>query len=372
MKRHAIHGPMILGIFLTLLAIGLLQAATPTPASAQDGVEPPEGVSGPAAASEKAPGPPEYVPEQLLVRFRGNIPPGQAAKAMADEGAVPLKYLEALDVYLLRVPPGLTVEKAVEVFSHRFDVEYAEPNYILYLVGALHSWSDNQWAPQKIQAEQAWAAIANPAPAIIAIVDTGVDYTHSQLAPNVLADQGYDFYNNDSDPMDDHGHGTHVAGIAAAPVGTSETSMAGVCPFCKLLPVKVLGGDGSGSLDAVASGITYAADHGALVVRVGWSFGPMNLQFPHFAQYIALFVAGLVAYRRTGCGPCPTRPGAAGSQSPPSSSSRLCRCRCYWTRPPILRFFRAAGPGTRSSTRSGKAASALRCVSGSRTCSGVM
>ena len=191
MKRHAIHGPMILGIFLTLLAIGLLQAATPTPASAQDGVEPPEGVSGPAAAaSEKAPGPPEYVPEQLLVRFRGNIPPGQAAKAMADEGAVPLKYLEALDVYLLRVPPGLTVEKAVEVFSHRFDVEYAEPNYILRVADTLHTWSDEVWAPQKIQAPDAWAwieqQIPNPSQAIIAIVDTGVDYNHSQLAPNIF------------------------------------------------------------------------------------------------------------------------------------------------------------------------------------------
>ena len=67
----------------------------------------------------------------------------------------------------------------------------------------------------------------------IAIVDTGVDYGHSQLAPNVLAGQGYDFYNNDADPMDDNGHGTHVAGIAAATVGTSADSMAGVCPFCK-------------------------------------------------------------------------------------------------------------------------------------------
>ena len=93
MKRHASHGPRILAIVLALLAIGLLQAAAPTPASAQDGVEPPDGVSGPAAAvSEKAPGQPEYVPDQLLVRFRANVPPGQAAKAMADEGTVPLKY----------------------------------------------------------------------------------------------------------------------------------------------------------------------------------------------------------------------------------------------------------------------------------------
>ena len=112
-----------------------------------------DGSSGPAAAaSEQAPGGPEFVPDQLLVRFRENLPPGLAAKAMADEGAVPLKYLPALDVYVLRVPPGLTVEKAVEVFSHRFDVEYAEPNYILHVADTLHAWSNKQWAPQKIQA----------------------------------------------------------------------------------------------------------------------------------------------------------------------------------------------------------------------------
>lgn len=116
-------------------------------------------------------------------------------------------------------------------------------------------------------------------PAIIAIVDTGIDYTHPDLRGKVLVDKGYDFVDMDSDPMDTNGHGTAIAGIAAA-VTNNSTGIAGTAPDALLLPVRVL--DGTTSVTEpvqllvgmlrIARGIRYAADHGAQVINLSLSW----------------------------------------------------------------------------------------------------
>ncbi len=99
----------------------------------------------------------------------------------------------------------------------------------------------------------------------IAILDTGVDLDHPDLAPRIVA--GYDFVNNDANPQDDEGHGTFVAGIAAADSNNS-IGIAGAAWDARIMPVKVLGADGSGNDGNVASGIVWATDHGAEVVNL--------------------------------------------------------------------------------------------------------
>lgn len=119
---------------------------------------------------------------------------------------------------------------------------------------------------------------------VIAIVDTGVYYNHPHLSPNVKTNPqdphgsqadnydddnngynddyvGWDFYNGDAYPLDDNGHGTHVAGLAAGTFG-------GVAPKAKILPVKVLSSDGRGDLGSIAAGILYAIDNGADIVNL--------------------------------------------------------------------------------------------------------
>ncbi|HSD83115.1 MAG TPA: S8 family serine peptidase [Anaerolineae bacterium] len=91
----------------------------------------------------------------------------------------------------------------------------------------------------------------------IAIIDTGVDLDHSELQANLLT--GYDFVDNDAVPEDGQGHGTNVAGIAAAAL--NGTGVAGVAPTAKILPVRVLDNAGNGYESDIAAGITYAADH---------------------------------------------------------------------------------------------------------------
>jgi hypothetical protein len=100
---------------------------------------------------------------------------------------------------------------------------------------------------------------------IVAILDTGLDLNHPEFAGRILP--GYDFVNNDADPTDDHGHGTHVAGIAVAGINNG-IGMAGIAGNAKLLPVKVLASNNTGWWSDVAAGITWATDQGADVINL--------------------------------------------------------------------------------------------------------
>ena len=121
-----------------------------------------------------------------------------------------------------------------------------------------------QWAPQFIGAEQAWNATLGDPSVIIAIVDTGIDASHPDLAGKIVLTKNYVKGERASDSF---GHGTHVAGIAAAKINNG-TGVAGICGLCSLMSVKVLGADGSGLTSDVASGIAYATDYGARVINL--------------------------------------------------------------------------------------------------------
>jgi subtilisin family serine protease len=99
----------------------------------------------------------------------------------------------------------------------------------------------------------------------VAVIDSGVDATHADLRGNVLP--GTDIVDHDDDPADENGHGTHVAGIIAAVAGNG-IGIAGVAPKAKVLPVRVLGADGTGSLDDVVAGMRWAVAHGAKVLNL--------------------------------------------------------------------------------------------------------
>ncbi len=134
-----------------------------------------------------------------------------------------------------------------------------------------------QWGPQQVRAPEAWA-LSRGSGAVIAIVDTGIDLDHPDLQANVLAgntfldcgDRGCgngDWQSGPKGERDGHPHGTHVAGIAASVTGNGE-GIAGVAPEAKLLAVRVLDDEGSGSFEDVARGIRYATDQGADVINL--------------------------------------------------------------------------------------------------------
>ena len=110
----------------------------------------------------------------------------------------------------------------------------------------------------------AWNVTKGISDTIIAIVDSGINLNHPEFAGRLVP--GYDFINNDDDPTDDHGHGTHVAGIAAA--GLNGFGTVGVCPECRLMAVKVLNQRNGGTWGTVSKGILFAVDNGADVINL--------------------------------------------------------------------------------------------------------
>lgn len=141
-----------------------------------------------------------------------------------------------------------------------------------------------------IHAPEAWDIETGSPDVVIAILDTGVDYTHPDLAANIWNNTdeipnngidddlngyiddviGWDFANNDNDPMDDFGHGTLNAGVAGA-VGNNDIGVAGIAWNCKIMPVRVIDDQGWCASSIIAKGIKYAADNGANIISM--SFG---------------------------------------------------------------------------------------------------
>ncbi len=132
-------------------------------------------------------------------------------------------------------------------------------------------WRDS-WALAKANAPSAWRLTTGRPETVVAVLDTGVDLGHPDLQGAFVA--GYDVVNRDEDPSDDHGHGTMVAGVIAAR-SNNELGVTSACWHCSLMPVKVIGADGTGNAGAVAEGIVWAAEHGAHVINLSFTMnGP--------------------------------------------------------------------------------------------------
>jgi len=170
--------------------------------------------------------------------------------------------VRAVVVELLLVSVTAFVEetRAVELAS------YIEPNMKVQAQFIPNDplW-DMQWGPKKIEADWAWNITTGDPSVLVAVVDTGIYYTHPDLAANYVP-LGYDWANMDNDPIDDHGHGTHCAGIIAAILNNSE-GIAGLAQV-RVMAEKVLTSGGGGYWDWVANGIINATDCGADIISM--------------------------------------------------------------------------------------------------------
>ena len=128
-------------------------------------------------------------------------------------------------------------------------------------------WSE-QWGPKKIEADHSWDTTIGNNTVLVAIIDSGIDYTHPDLVANYVA-LGYDFVNNDTDPKDDNGHGTHVAGIIAATLN-NNIGIAGIAQV-RIMAEKGLDDTGRGSSTDLAQCIINATDAGANILSNSWS-----------------------------------------------------------------------------------------------------
>lgn len=147
-------------------------------------------------------------------------------------------------------------------------VRYVEPRIkfkIMFVPNDPH-W-DMQWGPKKIDADWAWNYTFGNRSILVAVIDTGIDYTHPDLVNNYVP-LGYDWVNGDPDPKDDHGHGTMCAGIIAAEINNS-IGIAGLAQV-RIMAEKGLDKDGSGYDDWLANAIIHATDQGADIISMSW------------------------------------------------------------------------------------------------------
>ena len=239
------------GLVFPLLSPTALQAQAPRGASTSV-VE----NAGMARATITVDGPGRaFHPSRVLVRFRGGarrdvLPGSGSARALSRDG----------NLQVVETPLQVSVAEAVRGYRANPNVLYAEPDLV---VSVLAAPSDPLWAQQwdmtKISAPAAWDTQTNAGDAVVAVIDTGIDYTHPDLQGNLwtAADgsHGFTCMNGSCVPggPDDYGHGTHVAGTIGA-VANNGTGMAGINWGVQLLSIKFLGANGSGYLSGAILG----------------------------------------------------------------------------------------------------------------------
>ncbi|MDR6226518.1 thermitase [Desmospora profundinema] len=249
---------MLLAVFLLAVALVLPSAASATPEVKAE---------------------PNYVPDELIVKFKPGIA-GQAKSSIhAQEEAKVVSRNHAVGLEVVKLEKGQSVQKAIQAYEKNPNVEYAEPNYIVKVDWTPNdpAFSTQQWGPQRIQAPRAWDITRSSSNIRIAVIDTGVQYNHPDLSGKVI--RGYNFVERNWNPYDGNGHGTHVAGIAAA-ITNNGIGMAGMAPNARIFAVRVLNNSGSGTLANVVNGITHAADNGSHVINLslGSTSGASSLE----------------------------------------------------------------------------------------------
>lgn len=225
----------------------------------------------------------KYVPDEIIVKFKPGVAAGVINELNLKHG-VTEKYESPYGKFkVLKIPQGKTVSEMIEIYTKNSNVEYAEPNSIARAFMTPNDpYYHYQWHFENldyggIHMETAWDIETGDPGVTVAIVDTGVAYENYkgfEKAPDLAATTfvpGYDFVNNDPNPNDDEGHGTHVTGTVAQSTN-NDLGAAGIAFNTAIMPVKVLNKQGYGTAQSVANGVYFATDNGADVINLslGW------------------------------------------------------------------------------------------------------
>jgi len=212
----------------------------------------------------------KFVAGRVLVKFHDNTSPGYARNIIAAPGARDADEIPNIGVHILDLPYQANEKAFVSAFRAQAEVEFAELDRIVEPADITPNdpWYVN-WEGhlKKIQAPAAWSIATGQSSVVIAILDTGVDGTHEDLASKLIS--GWNTYNNNSNSSDVAGHGTAVAGTAAA-ASNNGMGVASVCWNCMIMPVRVSDTSGNAAFSAIASGLSWAADHGARVANISY------------------------------------------------------------------------------------------------------
>ncbi len=216
-----------------------------------------------------------YHEHEVVVRFRDLPTEAQMETIMAAISGTSVRKLGYSHVFTSN---AMHAEEMMRYFTEQWNPVYVEPHY-LYLTNDDDGIASNasgqivpndalyskyQWNLPSIRTEQGWNTTKGSEEIIVAVLDTGVQLDHPDLAGRVA--EGFNVV-GDGPPDDDVGHGTHVAGVISAAVNNRE-GVAGMSWYNKVMPIKVLDSSGTGTTYSVAEGLIWAVDHGAKVINM--------------------------------------------------------------------------------------------------------
>ncbi len=213
---------------------------------------------------------PNFVPGRLLVKFRPEVAAERARTVVTALQARMGDELPRIGVQMIALPPQASETAYLNAFKARPEVAFAELDRIVPPadVNPNDPWYPTEWHLPKISAPAAWSSTTGSSIITIAILDTGVDPTHEDLASKLVA--GWNLYDNNANTADVYGHGTKVAGTAAA-ASNNAKGVASVAWGCWIMPVRVSATNGYATYSAIANGLTWAADHGARVANISYA-----------------------------------------------------------------------------------------------------
>ncbi|MGA9165408.1 MAG: S8 family serine peptidase [Thiobacillus sp.] len=214
---------------------------------------------------------------------RAGLSDAEFDKVLKPLNAHSLGHVKKLNMHVVSLPSGVDEVAAMKTLKANRKLKYVELDMVVKLATTVTDPSfGSSWDLPKIQAPTAWDT-ANGSGIVIAILDTGVDSTHPDLAANMVP--GWNFYDNNSNTSDVYGHGTMVAGTAAA-AANNGTGSAGVAWGAKIMPVRISAPDGTAYWSTIAQAINWAADNGAKVANISFSGLSGSSTIQSAAQYM--------------------------------------------------------------------------------------
>lgn len=277
-----------------------------------------------------------FVQNEIIVKFKANSGDSVKSFAVNQLGGAVKEHLTTEGHSLVTLKSGQTVEEAVATYSKVTGVEYAQPNYvyrattttpvdpdynklwglkntnqtIAAVIDPVYTTNNPPGASgNDMDLESAWDITTDCTNTIVAVIDSGVNYNQEDLSSNMWdgtscvsdtgtalgsCNSGYDYVDNDTTPLDLAGHGTHVAGTIAA-VGSNNKGTTGLCWTAKIMAVRVLDANGSGTTANIVKGVNFALRNGAKVINMSLGGSTFDTTFSNAivtggTTYDALFL----------------------------------------------------------------------------------
>lgn len=247
--------------------------------------------------------------QSYLIRFHSPISQEKIGSFLRSQSLMPMEYFDELKIYHVLDANRQSRKQSLNVWKKFPEIDFVEPNYLIQtskipndplyssLWGLKNIGQLGGTSGSDIDIESVWDNFIGSPQMIVAVIDTGIDYQHPDLIDNLWINEqeipnngidddhngyiddvyGYNFANENNDPMDDFAHGTHVAGIIGAR-GNNGIGVVGVNWNIKLMNLKFIGADGYGYLSDAMRAISYAVKNGAKVLNNSWVFYPEDLE----------------------------------------------------------------------------------------------